>query len=259
MAYFVPHGTNDRVGSRRQYGRLHVFGTEWGAYPHATDFWLSGADHGELGTATGTNVLSDSGWTTTSMVHTVGSAADFASAADIGIPNTLVTNAGSDLVKSPPIFGDFAGMEAAKQTLGYFPKYLLLEAWISFTTASNNETTTNFGFVEAGGSPIVAADQMATIFSDGTNFKLHSGAAASAAGPVVQTTPFGVRIRLAPGTTTAVGWQTRVAATAGWVSQANIAIQTDLFPCLFGFGQGTSNVIGMHWVHIWYSESGDFD
>lgn len=258
MAIFVPHGTNDRRGSHRRYGRLHVWGPEWGSHIAATDFWLSGASYGGLGSAGGGPVLADYGWTTTSMVQTVGSGADFASASDIGTPNDMVTNAASDLVKSPVIFGDFMHMEAAKQVLGYFPNYLQLEAYLTFTTASNNETTTRFGFFEDGGSPIVAADALASMYSDGTNFICGSGAD-SDAGALVQTTPFGLRIRIRPGTTDKVEWFLRTAMTGGFASQGTFDLETDEFPCGFGYGQGTSNVIAMHWVHIWYSESGDFD
>ncbi len=262
MAYFVPHGTNDRVGSRRAYGRLHVTGPEWAQHPAATDFWLSGSDHGELGTATGSNVLADSGWVTTSMVHGAGSAADFMSSADIGTPAGLLTNAGSDLVSSPVIFGDFMHMEAASRTLGFLPKYLMLEAYLTFSTASNNETTTRFGFFEDGGSPIVAADALASMYSDGTNFICGSGADTDA-GPLIATTPMGLRIKIAPGTTDKVTWFVRTstagAFTTGFVNQGTFDLETDEFPCGFGWGQGTSNVILVHWAHIWYSEAGDFD
>lgn len=260
MAVFVPHGTNDVVGGRRSFGRLHAFGREWGEYIGATDFWLSGASYGQLGSAGNTPVLADAGWTTTSMTQTVGSGADFASKSDIGIPNDTVTNAASDLVKSPAIFGDFMHMEAAAQFLGYFPKFLMLEAYLSFTTASNNETITAFGFVEDGGSPITAADHLAMMYSDGTNFGLRSGAD-SDAGAAVQTTPLGLRIRIAPGTTDKIQWYLRTAMTAGFASQGTIDLQNDEAPFLFGYGQGaaSSNVIGLHWVHIWYSEAGEFD
>ncbi len=262
MAYFVPHGTNDRTGSRRQYGRLHVTGTEWAAYPQATDFWLSGSDHGELGTATGTNVIADALFVTTSMTHSAGSGADFASAADIGTPASQLTNGASDLVSSPMIFGDFMHMQAAANTLGYLPKNLMLEAYLTFPVASNNETTTRFGFFEAGGSPIVAADAMASMYSDGTNFVCGSGAD-SDVGALIGTTPMGLRIRIRPGTTDKVEWYLRISSggafTTGFASQGTFDLQTDLWPVGFGFGQGTSNTIGHHWTHIWYSEAGDFD
>ena len=258
MAYFVPHGTNDLVGSRRQYGRLHVVSTEWAQYPEATDFWLSGAGSGDLGTATGINVLADAGWTTTSMVHATQTGADFLTAADIGTPNGLLTNGASDLVSSPVIFGDFMAMQGAANTLGYLPKHMMLEAYLTFGVASNNETTTRFGFFEAGGSPIVNNDAMASMYSDGTNFVCGSGADTDV-GAVVQTTPFGLRIRISPGTTEKVEWFLRLTMTGGFASQGTFNLQTDLFPCGFGFGQGTSNTISAHWAHIWYSESPDFD
>lgn len=260
MAIWIPSGAASRVQDDRQLGRLHVFGHEWGGVPGATDFWRSGASYGQLGSAGGGPVLADYGFTTTSMAQVVGSGADFGSKADIGTPNSTETNAASDLVASPVIFGDFMAMEAAAYHLGVFPSYLMMEAWITFKVASNNETATAYGFYEDGGSPIVANDAMAMVYSNGTNFGLRSGAD-SDAGIAVQTTPFGVRIRIGPpGTTDKVAWYTRASATAGWVAQGTIDLQADEWPAGHGYGTvaAGSNTIAEHWVHIWYSEDGSF-
>lgn len=260
MAVFIPSGQASRKQDDRELGRLHVFGHEWGQYIGATDFWLHGASYGQTGSAGAGPALADYGWTTTSMAQTVGSGADFGSKSDIGVPNDTVTNAASDLVKSPVIFGDFMHMEAAGYHLGRLPTYLMLEAYLSFTTASNNETGTAFGFFEDGGSPIVANDAMAMMFSDGTNFGLRSGADTDA-GAVVQTTPLGLRIKIGPpGTTDKVAWYLRTAMTGGFSSQGTIDLQADEWPAGFGYGvvAGGSNNIGLHWVHIWYSEDGRF-
>ena len=258
-AFFVPTGSNsvgDRLSSGVR-GRVHSYGVDWAQVYGATDYWLGGDNGNELGSAGAYPVLADAGWTTTSMTHVAGSGADFASKSDIGIPSNLVTNAASDVTSSPLLFGDFAHMDAAAYWLGTFPQYLMCEMWVVFTTASNNETGTGIGFFEGGGSPIVANDHLAEVYSDATNFGLRSGAD-SDAGIAVQTTAFGVRIQLAPGTTDKVQWWTRSSATVGFVSQGTIDLETDLFPCGFGFGTvaGGSNIVGLVWAHIFYSQDG---
>lgn len=255
MAHFVPFAPVMQKAHGELLGRLHVYGHEWGIVPGATDYWLSGDIGGQLNATTAGLPLVDFGWTNTSMTTQAPSAADFAAPADVGTPAAIITNAGSDLLSSPVIFGDFMHMEAARTHLGQFPKYLMLEAYLSFATASNNETTTQYGFFEDGGSPIVANDALAMLYSDGTNFGLRSGAD-SDAGAVVQTTPIGLRIRIAPGTTDKIQWWLRTNMAAGFVPQGTIDLQADEFPVGFGFGQGTSNVIHHHWCHIWYSVDG---
>ena len=257
MAVFIPIRGADSLYNGRQLGRLHVYGNEWGQYPGATDFWLSGDLAGQLGSAGAQPVLADAGWTATSMTTQAGSAADFASASDVGTPAAMITDAASDLIKSPVMFGDFMHMEGARYNLGTFPKYMMLEAYLRFATASNNETVTRFGFFEDGGSPIVAADALASMYSDGTNFQCGSGADTDA-GAAVVTTPFGLRIMISPGTTDKIQWWLRTTLTAGFVSQGTFDLETDEFPCGFGFGQGSggSNVIHLHWAHIFYSSQG---
>lgn len=259
MAVFVPFRMAKQSQSRgdHQLGRLHVYGWEWGAIHGATDFWLSGDLSGQNNATTAGLPLVDFGFTMTSLTTLAGSAADFASKADVGVPAAIITNGASDLLQSPSIFGDFMHMEAARYFLGDFPKYLMLEAYLRFATATNNEATTNYGFCEDGGSIIVNADLIAGMQSDGTNFVLSTGAD-SDAGALVQTTPIGLRIKISPGTTNKVQWWLRTAMTAGFVSQGTADLTTDEFPCAFGFGQGTSNVIHHHSAHIFYSVSGEW-
>lgn len=247
---YIQHRINER-------GRLHVYAPDWSA-PGATDYWIGGDSVGALGSAGAGPTLSDYGWTTTSLANVIGSAADFAAKADVGVPGSLGTDGGAgDLLKSPALFGDFVHMDAARYHLGAYPAYLMLEAWLKWGVASNNETTSGFGFIEDGGSPVTAADHLAMMYSDGTNFGLRSGAD-SDAGAVVQTTPLGLRIRMKPGTTDKVQWFLRTAATGGFVSQGTIDLETDEFPAIFGFGEGTSNTIQMFWAHVMYSLDGKF-
>ena len=258
MAVFVPFtGPKAMTASGRPLGRLHVSGQEWGNVP-ATDYWLSGDIAGQLNSTTAGLPLVDFGWTNTSMTTQAPSGADFASKADVGTPGAIITNAAADLLQSPAIFGDFMHLEAARYFLGQFPLYMHLEAYLRFATASNNEATTNIGFVEDGGSIIVNADLVAAMQSDGTNFKLSTGGD-SDAGAVVQTTPLGLRIRIAPGTTNKVQWWLRPDLTAGFVSQGTSDLTADEFPASFGVGQGTSNVIHLHFAHIFYSVDGGWE
>lgn len=259
MATFVPFvGPKQQSVGGRPLGRLHAFGHEWGNTPGATDFWLSGILAGQAGATTAGDVLVDHGWTVTSITTQAPSGADFASKADVGTPAALITNAASDLLQSPAMFGDFMHMEAARYHLGQFPQYMHLEAYLRFATASANEATTNIGFVEDGGSVIVNADLIAAMQSDGTNFKLSTGGD-SDAGAVVQTTPLGLRIRISPGTTDKVQWWLRTDLTLGFTSQGTSDLTADEFPASFGFGQGTTNVIHLHFAHIWYSVDGAWE
>lgn len=255
MAIFIPSSLATRSADGRPLGRLHVPAHEWGLYPAATDFWLGGDIFGQLNATTAGLGLVDFGWTATSMTTQAPSGADFGSAADIGTPAGIITNAGSDLLQSPSMFGDWVHMEQARYHLGVFPKYLMLEAYLRFATASNAEATTNYGFCEDGGSIIVNADLIAGLQSDGTNFVLSTGGD-SDAGAVIQTTTLGLRIKIAPGTSDKVQWWLRTSPTGGFVSQGTADLTTDEFPCAFGFGQGTSNVIHHHVAHIFYSQDG---
>lgn len=230
--------------------RHHVRARDWGAQP-GTDFWLSGAFDNIVaaaGTATPTG-LSGWGWTTTSLDVTEGSAADFLSSSDKGAFSGISIGAASDLLQSPRIFGDYSHGLAAQQFLGYYPTKLTCDVYAQFSVINTASDTTGFGFVEDAGSAIVAADQLAYITSNGTNFLFRSDAATDASAAVADTSPHLFRIVL-----------DSTAQTAEWfidgTSQGTIALKTDEFPASFGAGALATtgaNFFTIAWAHIWYS------
>ena len=226
--------------------RLHVNHPQGWGYMIGTDYWMYISANGML-TSGNAHELSDYGWTTTSLVGpSSGSGADFLSSSD-SVSGTLSTNAGSDLLQSPSVFGNYGHGRGASIILGYMPTRLNLEFNAAFPVVANNETATCIGFVEDTGSIVTANDALATIFSDATNFKLRSGAATSAAGPAVDTNGHLWRIQLNKTDALAYWWVDDVA-------QPSLTLETDEFPCAFGFGQvaAGSNTIAMGDVHIWY-------
>ncbi len=189
-------------------------------------------------------VLSEYGWTTTALGYSTPTGADFISAADMATPAGILFDASNDRLSSPYIFGDFSHANAARAILGYLPTTLNFECIAAFTVNSANETTSGFGFVEAGGSPLVANDGLAMIVSDGTNFFIRSGAATSTAGAAVDTSFH--KWNIVMNATNATFFIDDVAQTA-------VATETDLFPCAFGASVTTTNRITLSSPHIWYA------
>lgn len=226
--------------------RVHVAnGYDW-TRSAATDFWVVFSPEAHDATAGNANNLAEAGWTLTSMVQTAGSGHDFLATDAAYAPPHFLTDAASDLVQSPAIFGTHAHGKIFESIMGYFPTQLVLETYAAMTVASNNETITTLGgFVEIGGSPIVANDAQLMLFSDGTNFGLRSGAATDA-GAAVDTAWHLWKVVMTVG------------STAEWfidgTSQGTVAIQADLAPYSYGFGVGaaSSNRPGVAWTHIYY-------
>jgi hypothetical protein len=219
----------------------------WAISP-GTDFMLgAGTTTALITSGTAGQVLSEYGWTTTGLAYTAGSAADFLSSADPGVAPHIILADASDLLASPAIFGDYAHALAASWILGYMPTTLSFECRAAFTTAANDEPSTAFGFVEDGGSVITAAaaDQLACISSNGTNFELNSGAAVDA-GAAVDTAWHTFRVTVSSAN---VQW---------WIdgtSQGTIALEADEFPVSFEAGvvAAGANDIAISHVRVWYA------
>jgi hypothetical protein len=225
--------------------RVHVYnGADW-ARTAATDFWLVGGPGEEsVATGAGLRTLDGGGWTATSVVEDTGSDGDFLSSSDDD-PSSFHLDAQNDLIQSPSIFGSYAHAYLAQQFLGAIPTELNLEIYAQHLDGTGNETNSCFGFVEGGGSIIVANDALATIFSDGTNFKLRSGAATSAAGAVDDTSWHLWRIKV---TSASVEWFNN------GTSVNTIALEADEWPVAFGIGVGgAANFLKMAWAHVWYA------
>jgi len=223
--------------------RIHVPALAWGT-DMGTDFWL--IPEGEQVTAG--SLLSDRGWTTTSLVETAGTGADFLSSSDVGNPPHYLTNAASDLLQSPAIFGDYIHGEQAASILGYSPTQLIVEFYAAMTVHSADEAaTTGWGLVEAGGTAGTAADRMAWISTDATNFWLRS-AADTDAGATDDANWHLFRIEVATGSVTdAITWY------IDGTSQGTIDRQTDLWPVSFGMFASTTNRPALSWIHAWYA------
>lgn len=230
--------------------RVHVTDPlKWGVCV-GTDFWIYASANGQ-GTASGQNLLTDGGWTATSIAaYADGSGADFISKSDVGTPSEYTQNAQNDLLESPAIFGDYAHAHAAAVIVGQrsLPRYLIMDAYARFSTVANDQPTTAIGFVEDGGSIVTAADNMAAISSNGTSWVIQSNGSENLSGAVaVSTSPTWFRIVLDKNTNTAYGY-------ANGTLIGSIAITADEFPVAFGAGSGgANNLVQLNQAHIFYA------
>lgn len=249
--YVMPGGmgVTGKTGSKP---RLHVRAQDWGRFPHATDFWFDPADVDQV-TASTPSILVDNGWTSNGTISIVnGSAADFlggsAASPDRGTIRHLLCDASGERLLSPVCFG---GPEAAyfiKDQFGWTPSALVADFWAIWTTASNADTTGGIGFVEDGGGIQTANDHLAVITSDATNFVLRSGAETSDASSAVDTNVARWRIAL----NFPSGYVSYYKLTTSVQAIDTIALETDEFPCSFGVGSTSSNVLGLGATHIYY-------
>lgn len=219
----------------------------WG-HEVGTDFWLHANANGSLGAST-TFLISDAGWTATSLAVASGSGADFMVSSDVGTPGQYTQNAQNDLLKSPAIFGDYAHARQAMLLLGKktLPRYLIMDAYATFSVVANAETTTALGFVEDGGSIVTADDAMAVVVSDGTSFDIRSGAATGTGVVAVDTSPH--RFRIVCDKSNALAY-----LYVDGVASGSVAIQSDEWPVAFGAGSGgANNLVQLHQAHIFYA------
>jgi hypothetical protein len=171
--------------------------------------------------------LSDRGWVTTALAFVEGTGADFLSAADKGVPGHYVLGAALDLLQCPAIFGGWTHAEEASSHIGTQPTCMTFEFHGSFADASSAEPGSGFGLVVNGGSILTAADAIAMIVSDGTNFVCQS-AADSDVGALVDNAWHEWKIVISQGTTDAVEW------FIDRVSQGTFDLRTDAFPAAWG-------------------------
>lgn len=235
-------------GDFEQLLRQHVRNPyNWG-HEVGTDFWLHANANGSLGAST-TWLISDAGWTATSLAMASGSGADFMTASDVGTPGQYTQNAQNDLLQSPAIFGDYAHARAAMLLLGKktLPRYLIMDALARFSVVANAETTTALGFVEDGGSIVTANDAMAVVVSDGTSFDIRSGAA-TGTGVVAADTAVH-RFRIVCDRTNSLAYLYVDGTASG-----SVAIQADEWPASFGAGSGgANNLVQLNQAHIFYA------
>jgi hypothetical protein len=209
-----------------------------------TDFWL--LSEAEYAGAANDDLITNFGWTTTTIALASPTGADFASSDGVGTPNSLLFGDDTDLLQSPTIFGDYAHVLMAGQFLGRLPTRLIVEVYAAFTTNSGSETRTGFGLTEAGGTSGTANDAMAWIhIPDGANFAIRSGAD-SDTGSADDANFHQFRIVVSVGTTDKIEW------FIDGTSQGTMDSQDNLWPCSFGAYTSTNNRISLAFAHLWY-------
>ena len=213
-----------------------------------TDFlWVPSTGTDLITGGTAGSLLSAAGWVETSGAYATPSAADFMSSTDTGVHNGIGNNATGDILRSPIIFGDYAHAIQASYILGYVPTRLSVEVHGSFTVASADEGQSAFGLLEDGGTASVAADQMAAIGSDGTNFRLRNGAltgwTGAVTGPLIDNAAHLWRIDFY-GTTTQF--------FVDGVSYGTLTTELDEWPCSFFMHSLTTNRMFLSSIHIFY-------
>ena len=233
-------------------------GGRW-AHELATDYWLmmqGGLDiFAAASTATG-DELAENGWTSTSLVNTAGSGADFMSSSDKGTPSHALTNASADLLKSPSLFADYVHARSAATLAGQsnMPRYLIARWWGAMTVASADEPRSGWGFIEDGGAASVEADQLAWISSDGTNFQIGGNAGTPVNIATVDTSWHEFAIVIAVSTAKAYAFidPTWIGTPPIGAALGSIDIQQDEAPYAFGFHALTTNRPALGLTHIYY-------
>lgn len=213
--------------------RKHVSVRDW-ADKTATDFWFSGSSFILSGTT-------PEGWRlngSAAQVTNASQTADFLSSSDRDGPYITSTTS-ADYIVSPMIFGDNVAADAIQAAHGWTPTKLIAEFRAAFSTNSANETASRVGlgdFVNSSNTRDVAS-----IYSNGTNFLLQSSAA-SDTGAAIDTTFH--------------TWKIVVGSNVEWfidgASQGTIALIADKWPVTFGFYVSTTNRIRLSFAHIWY-------
>ena len=240
-------------GDQLALRRVHIVDAGMWGVQYGTDYWLAASG---LQSTAGRTLITDGGWTATSSAPTNGSGADLMSKDDVGTPNHWLMDTGADLLYSPPIFGDYSHAHAAAVIAGQnsLPRYLIADVYAAFTTVSADEDTTAIGFVEDGGSIVVAAEHVAAVTSNGTAgvWNISSNGAVAAGTSVVSTAWSWFRIVM-----------DKAAAVSrlyvNGVFQNSIAVLADEAPYKFGAGKGTTNTILLNQAHIFYAWTLPFD
>ncbi len=214
-----------------------------------SDFFME-PDAAQIAGTGGAEDLSDVGWTITGLGF-VGptKSADFLSLSGIGVPGHYEGNSAGDVMQSPAVFGDYPHGLQASHHLGKLPTSLSLEQWATWSVRSASETATCLGFCDADGSIIVAADAIAAIHSDGTNFVLRS-TADSDVGALVDGDIhlFKIVVQLIGSLTDAIEW------FIDGVSQGTIDLLDNVWPAAVGCGNlsaGTNRILIGGW-HLDY-------
>lgn len=247
--------------------RVHVnAGYKW-AFEAGTDYWLQpseGLDQGAASASTSLEgLLVGGGWIATALTNTGGSGADFRGGVftpgtdkgrggtyvDSGTPTHFLTNADNDLLESPAIFGDAVHMQMAAAIAGQanLPNILGVSFWGAMTVNSADAKEASWGFWQDSGDALVPGEAIAAIYSDSANFALQAAnAVVGSAGALIDTAWHYWNIEL--NFDGFISW-----SIDGALQQRNsVAIQTDKFPCSFGFASDATNFPGLGGTHVYY-------
>ena len=228
--------------------RLYVTDPRQWAFAAGTDYlWVPSTASALITAGTAGQVLSEFGWLTTSLAWATPSAADFLSSSDTGTKNGIGGDASGDILRSPIIFGSYAHGQTAKTILCYSPTQLVLDVDATFTDASADEGQTGFGLLEDAGTASVAADQLLSFGSDGTNFRVRHGGLTgwtnALTGIVVDTAFHNWR---------AVFTTTTVECFIDGTSVGTLTHTTDEWPASFFMHNLTTNRTFLHKIHLYY-------
>lgn len=246
--------------------RVHVnAGWKW-AHEVGTDYWLhpsQGLDQAAAASTAVGPLLAENGWIATGLVNTAGAGADFrggvftpgsdksqsGSYADPGLPQHFLTGTDNDLLESPAIFGDAAGMQAARDMAGMrnLPNILGASFWGAMTVNSADAKNASWGFFQDGGSALDPATAIAAIYSDSANFAVVvANSVLGSVGAAVDTAWHYWNIEL--NFDGFISW-----SIDGVLQQRNtVAITTDQAPYSFGFACDATNFPGLGLTHVYY-------
>ena len=252
---------------KNRINRLHVnAGYKW-AFEVGTDYWMhpsEGLNQGAASASTSLEgLLVGGGWIATALTTVGGVSADFrggvftpgsdkgrgGSYVDAGTPTHFITNADNDLLESPAIFGDAVHMQAVAAIAGQanLPTILGVSFWGAMSVASANAKEASWGFWQDGGDALVPGEAIASIYSNSVNFALQvANADVGSVGSLINTNWHYWNIELDFGGF--ISW-----SIDGVLQQRNtVAIQTDKFPCSFGFASDATNFPALSGTHVYY-------
>ena len=234
-------GRSDRV----PVNRMQDWATSLG-----TDYWLSFADVETIGAA-GDDLITDFGWTQTTVTATAGDGlADLLSATDVGAPGHGLTTALNSLLLSPLGFGGPAHYNFFKAQMGYAPSRLCVEFMGAMTVHSANENLSGWGLCFA--TPLTATNDLAFIYTDATNFSIKNigtGAGNVDAGAADDAAWHIFKIVCTQDGSTVVG---AIEWFIDGTSQGVIDLNADKWPAAFAMSATTTNRPALAWAHIWY-------
>ena len=237
--------------------RKHVMRLiDWAMMP-GTDFWLvANASTGPLASAQG-EILSEHGWTTTSLAGAAGSGADFLTNSDRGTPGEYTQGSQNDLLESPVIFGDWrhARVAAELMHMNTLPNYLVVDCIARFSVVANNEPTTALGLTEDAGGIGVAATHIAALTSNNTTWGLSANGSEGTAFGTADTSPHFFRILLDRAAGKAYpGIDGGMYDGVQNSTDGSVSLTADEFPAAFGAGSaGANNRVQLSMAHIWYA------